>query len=112
MEPLREPPGVRPVRLGVYEGLRGVYRPAAEAEAPPSTPMLLLSLSLSESGVEADSEERDGRDMATERCERSRTCMQIWDECQNMVIGGHLQMWCMLVVWLCGALKGPPTYTV
>lgn len=75
LEPLREPPGVTPVRLGVYDGLRGVYRPAAaEVEAPPpTTPMLLLSLSLSESGVEADSEERDGRDMATERCERSRT---------------------------------------
>lgn len=46
--------------------------PADGPPAPP--PMLLLSLSLSESGVEADREERDGRDMATERWERSRTC--------------------------------------
>lgn len=57
-----DPLGVRP-RLGVYEGLRGVYLP------PPK----LLSLSLNESGVEADSEERDGLDIATERADRSRT---------------------------------------
>lgn len=57
-----EPPGVKP-RLGVYDGLRGVYRPPK-----------LLSLSLSESGVDADNDERDGRDMATERADFSRTC--------------------------------------
>lgn len=56
-----DPPGVRTTRLGVYDGLRGVYRPR------------LLSLSLSESGVDAESDDRDGRDMATERAERSRT---------------------------------------
>lgn len=33
----------------------------------------LLSLSLNESGVEADNEDRDGRDMAMDRDERSRT---------------------------------------
>lgn len=32
-----------------------------------------LSLSLNESGVDADNDERDGRDIATERDERSRT---------------------------------------
>lgn len=58
-----EPPGVNPVRLGVYDGFRGVYRP------PPK----LLSLSLNESGVDADNDDRDGRDIATERAERSRT---------------------------------------
>jgi hypothetical protein len=34
---------------------------------------MLLSLSLNESGVEADNEDRDGRDMAMDRDERSRT---------------------------------------
>lgn len=33
----------------------------------------LLSLSLNESGVEADNEDRDGRDMAMDLDERSRT---------------------------------------
>lgn len=33
----------------------------------------LLSLSLNESGVEADNDDRDGRDIAIERDERSRT---------------------------------------
>lgn len=33
----------------------------------------LLSLSLNESGVDADNEDRDGRDMATDLDERSRT---------------------------------------
>jgi len=45
--------------------LRGVYRP----EGPPWLP----SLSLRESGVLAESEERDGRDIGIERTERSRT---------------------------------------
>lgn len=35
---------------------------------------MLLSLSLNESGVEADNEDRDGRDMAMDLDERSRTC--------------------------------------
>lgn len=65
-EPFLDPPGVRPVRIGVYEGFRGVYR-------LPATP-ILLSLSLSESGVEADNEERlRVDDMATDFCERSLT---------------------------------------
>lgn len=34
---------------------------------------MLLSLSLKESGVDADSEDRDGRDMAIDLDERSRT---------------------------------------
>lgn len=34
---------------------------------------MLLSLSLNESGVEADNEDRDGRDMAIDLDERSRT---------------------------------------
>jgi hypothetical protein len=34
---------------------------------------MLLSLSLNESGVEADNEDRDGRDMAMDLDERSRT---------------------------------------
>lgn len=38
----------------------------------PLTPKL-LSLSLSESGVEADNDDRDGRDMATDRADLSRT---------------------------------------
>lgn len=54
-------PGVNP-RLGVYDGLRGVYRPPK-----------LLSLSLNESGVDADNDERDGRDIATDRADFSRT---------------------------------------
>jgi hypothetical protein len=33
----------------------------------------LCSLSLNESGVDADNDERDGRDIAIERVERSRT---------------------------------------
>lgn len=33
----------------------------------------MLSLSLNESGVDADSEDRDGRDIATERDDLSRT---------------------------------------
>lgn len=56
------------MRFGVYDGLRGVYRPAAAFAAP-----MLLSLSLNESGVDADSDDRDGRDIATDRTERSRT---------------------------------------
>lgn len=56
-----DPLGVNP-RLGVYDGLRGVYRPPK-----------LLSLSLNESGVDADNDDRDGRDMATERADFSRT---------------------------------------
>lgn len=36
-------------------------------------PPRLLSLSLSESGVDADSDDRDGRDIATERDDLSRT---------------------------------------
>lgn len=56
-----EPPGVNP-RLGVYDGFRGVYRPPK-----------LLSLSLNESGVEADNDDRDGRDIATDRADFSRT---------------------------------------
>lgn len=35
---------------------------------------MLLSLSLNESGVEADNDDRDGRDMAMDLDERSRTC--------------------------------------
>lgn len=34
---------------------------------------ILLSLSLSESGVDADKEDRDGRDIAIDLDERSRT---------------------------------------
>ena len=34
---------------------------------------MLLSLSLNESGVEADNEDLDGRDIAMDRDERSRT---------------------------------------
>lgn len=59
-EPGFEPPGVKPL-LGVYDGLRGVYRPPK-----------LLSLSLNESGVDADNDDLDGRDIATERADRSR----------------------------------------
>lgn len=52
------------------DDLRGVYpRP------------MLLSLSLSESGVDADKEDRDGRDIAIDLDERSRTC--IFDICKN-----------------------------
>lgn len=36
-------------------------------------PAKLLSLSLSESGVEADKDDLDGLDMATDRTERSLT---------------------------------------
>lgn len=57
-----EPPGVKP-RLGVYDGFLGVYRPPR-----------LLSLSLNESGVDADNDDLDGRDIATERADRSRIC--------------------------------------
>lgn len=76
----REPPGVRAVlkintfqstlflqnmnktHLKPTEDLRGVYpRP------------ILLSLSLNESGVEADKEDRDGRDIAIDLDDRSRT---------------------------------------
>jgi len=57
----REPPGVIPV-LTPADDFLGVYpRPK------------LLSLSLNESGVEADNEDRDGRDMAMDLDERSRT---------------------------------------
>lgn len=64
LDALREPPGVRLARVGTA-GLRGVWiRPAIPK---------LDSLSLRESGVEADREDFDGRDIATERCERSRT---------------------------------------
>lgn len=67
-DPFLDPPGVTPVRIGVYEGFLGVYR-------LPTTPKL-LSLSLSESGVDADREERlRVDDMATDFCERSRTFM-------------------------------------
>lgn len=56
-----EPPGVKPV-LKPTDDFRGVYpRP------------ILLSLSLSESGVDAESDERDGRDIAMDLDERSRT---------------------------------------
>lgn len=65
-DPFLEPPGVRPVRIGVYEGFLGVYR-------LPTTP-ILLSLSLRESGVDAESDERlRVDDIATDFCERSRT---------------------------------------
>lgn len=63
-EPLRDPPGVIPVLFGVYDGFLGVYRPP--------TPRL-LSLSLNESGVEADNDDLDGLDIATERTDLSRT---------------------------------------
>lgn len=55
-----DPPGVRPVLVGT-EGFLCVYLP------------WLLSLSLSESGVDADNDDRDGRDMATDRWDFSRT---------------------------------------
>lgn len=52
-----DPPGVKPDRVDM-DGFRGVYR------LPPAPSA--LSLSLNESGVEADNEERDGRDIATD----------------------------------------------
>lgn len=52
-----DPPGVSPVLVGI-EGFLCVYLPPIPWQ---------LSLSLNESGVEADNEERDGRDIATER---------------------------------------------
>jgi hypothetical protein len=36
----------------------------------------LCSLSLNESGVDADNDDRDGRDIAIERVERSRTYLE------------------------------------
>lgn len=60
----RDAPGVRPVRV-LDDAFRGVVY-------FPPTPKL-LSLSLSESGVDAEYVERVVRDIATERCERSRT---------------------------------------
>lgn len=66
----RDAPGVKPVRV-CSDVLRGVVY-------LPPTPKL-LSLSLSESGVEAECDDRVGRDMATDRCERSRTqCTEGW----------------------------------
>lgn len=65
-EPFREPPGVMPVVLfGVYETFRGVYRPAVPR---------LLSLSLNESGVDADNDVLVVLvDIATDRTDLSRT---------------------------------------
>lgn len=63
-DPFLEPPGVIPVLFGVYDGFLGVYLPPAPT---------LLSLSLNESGVDADSDDRDGRDIATDRTDLSRT---------------------------------------
>lgn len=60
----RDAPGVSPVRA-----LNDVFRGVVYF---PPTPKL-LSLSLSESGVDAECDERVGRVIATERCERSRT---------------------------------------
>ena len=50
----------------MYETFLGVYLPMP-------VPAKLPSLSLSESGVEADNDDRVGLDMATDRTERSRT---------------------------------------
>lgn len=72
-DPFLDPPGVKPVLFGVYDGFRGVYFPGP----------MLLSLSLSESGVEADNDDLDGRDIATERTERSRTCLINIDQISN-----------------------------
>lgn len=55
-----DPPGVSPVRVGT-DGFLCVYLPWT------------LSLSLNESGVEADNEDRVGRDMATDLWDFSRT---------------------------------------
>jgi len=63
-DPFLDPPGVSPVLFGVYDGFLGVYLPPAPR---------LLSLSLNESGVDADSDDRDGRDIATDRTDLSRT---------------------------------------
>lgn len=66
-EPALDPPGVIPVR-GAYDTfLCGVYLPDGPVRPP--------SLSLKESGVDADSDEREGRDIGIERMDRSRTFM-------------------------------------
>lgn len=56
----KDPPGVRPVLVGT-EGFLCVNLP------------WLLSLSLNESGVDADNDDREGRDMATDLWDFSRT---------------------------------------
>jgi hypothetical protein len=50
--------------LVVTDGLFGVKRPPADR---------FCSLSLNESGVDAERDDRDGRDIAMDRDERSRT---------------------------------------
>lgn len=71
-DPFLDPPGVSPVLFGVYDGFLGVYLPPAPR---------LLSLSLNESGVDADSDDRDGRDIATDRTDLSRTYIVEFKNC-------------------------------